>query len=41
MAINNANAFHAFLASCKAQGVKPTVSKWESFVRLMSAWRAA
>lgn len=41
MAVNNANAFHAFLVSCKAQGVKPTVSKWESFVRLMSAWRAA
>lgn len=41
MPINNFDAFNAFLRSCKAQGVKPTVSKWESFVRLMSAWRAA
>ena len=41
MAINNASAFHAFLASCKAQGVKPTISRWEDFIRLLSKWRAA
>ena len=41
MVINNSNAFYAFLSSCKAQGIKPTIPLWESFVRLMSAWRAA
>lgn len=41
MAINNASAFSAFLLSCKAQGVKPTISRWEDFIRLLSKWRAA
>lgn len=41
MAINNADTFSAFLKFCKSQGVKPTVSRWEDFIRLLSKWRAA
>lgn len=41
MPINNSDAFNAFLRSCKAQGIKPTIGRWEDFIRLLSKWRAA